>query len=86
MQFTDVGGGVIDSDYRDPVAVTFVNFSNRVFEINKGCKFAVFEINKGCKFAQIIFQKIPTPTLREVLIFNDRTQRDQDSFGSSGLK
>ena len=75
MQFTDVGGGVIDSEYRDPVAVISLNFSNRVFEINK-----------GCRFAQIIFQKIPAPTLREVLIFNDRTQRYQDSFGSSGLK
>lgn len=75
MQFTYVGGEVIDSDYRGPVAVIFFNFSDRVFEINK-----------GCRLTQIIFQKIATHTLREVLTFNDRTQRDQGSFGSSGLK
>ena len=40
MQFTDVGGGVTDSDYRGPVAVIFFNFSNKVFEINKCCRFA----------------------------------------------
>ena len=62
MQLTDVGSGVIDSDYRDPVVVAFFNFSNREFEINK-----------GCHFAQIIFQKIATPTLREVSTFDDRT-------------
>ena len=35
MQFTDVGGRVIDSDYRGPVAVIFFHFSNRVFELIK---------------------------------------------------
>ena len=75
VQFTNVGCGVIDSDYRGPAAVIFFNFFSRVFEINK-----------GCRFAQIIFQKIARPTLREVLTFNDRTQCDQSSFGSSGLK
>ena len=63
MQFTDVGGAVTDSDYR--VAVMFFNFFNKVFEINK-----------GCRSTQIIFQKIATSTLREVLTFNDRTERD----------
>ena len=47
MQFTDVGGGVIDSDYRGPVSVVFFNFSSRYFEVKKG---------QG--FPQIIFQKI----------------------------
>ena len=47
MQLTDVGGRVIASDYRGPVAVIFFHFSNRVFEINK-----------GCRFTQIIFQDI----------------------------
>ena len=47
MQFTDVGGGVIDSDYRDPVAVVCLSFSNRVFQIKK-----------GQRFAQIIFRRL----------------------------
>ena len=40
LQFTNVGGGVIDADYRGPVAVIFLNFSNRVFEISRGCRSA----------------------------------------------
>ena len=72
MQFTDVGGGVIDSDYRGPVSVVFFNFSSRYFEAKKG---------QG--FPQIIFQKIAWPTLRDVLAFDDKTQRDTGAFGSS---
>ena len=65
MQFTDVGGGVIDSNARGPVSVVFFNFSSRYFEVKK-----------RQRFAQIIFRKIPRPTLREVLAFDDKTQRD----------
>ena len=36
MQCTDVGSGVIDSDYRGPVYVVFFNFSSRYFELKKG--------------------------------------------------
>ena len=75
LRFTDVGGGVIDSDYRGPVSVIFFNFSARSVEIEK-----------GTRFAQIIFQKITNPTLREVEKFTDRTQSDRGSFGSSGLE
>ena len=45
-----MGAGVIDSCYRGLVAVVFFNVSNRVFEMNK-----------GRRFAQIIFQKIDAP-------------------------
>lgn len=47
MWFTDVGGEVIDSDYRGPVVVIFLTFPNRYFKIKK-----------VKHFAQIIFQKI----------------------------
>ena len=41
-----------------------------------------FEVKKQ-RLEQIIFQKIAQPTLREVLTFDDRTQRDTGAFGSS---
>ena len=69
-----MGAGVIDSYYRGLVAVVFFNVCNRVFEMNK-----------GHRFAQITFQKIDAP-LREVLTFNDTTQCGQGSFGSYCLK
>ena len=39
MQFTNVGGGFIDSNYRGSVSVVFFNFSSRYFEVIKGQKF-----------------------------------------------
>ena len=39
-QFANVGGGVIDYNYRDPVVVLFFNFSNIHFEVRKVQKFA----------------------------------------------
>ena len=39
-QFKDVGGGVIDSDYRGRIVVVFFNFFYRTFDINEGCCFA----------------------------------------------
>ena len=72
MQFTDVSGGVIDSDFRGPVSVVFFNFSRRYFEVKK-----------GQRLAQTVFQKISQPALRKVLIFDDRTQRHTGVFGSS---
>ena len=77
LRFTEVGGGVIDADYRGPVSVIFFNFSNRHIEIEK-----------GSRFAQIVFQKAANyPVLREVKNFEDnKTQRREASFGSTGLK
>ena len=77
LRFTEVGGGVIDTDYRGPVSVIFFNFSNRHIEIEKGSRFAL-----------IVFQKVANhPVLREVENFEDnKTQRGEASFGSTGLK
>lgn len=75
LQFMDVGDWMMNAYYRGPVAVIFFNFSNKVFEISK-----------GSRFAQIIFQKIAAPTLTEVDKFENSIQRGQGSFGSTGLK
>ena len=75
MQFTDVSGGVIDSDYRGPAAAVFFNFSNRVFEIKK-----------GQHFTHIIFQKTASPTFREGSAFDNKTERNLSAFGSSGTE
>lgn len=45
--FTDIGGGLIDADYRGPISVIFFNFSDRFFHIEK-----------ANRFCQIIIQKI----------------------------
>ena len=75
-QFTDVSGGLIDYNYRDPVVVLFFNFSN-----------IHFEGRKGQRFAQIIFQRIAHSVLREEQIFKDcRTFRNQGAFGWIGSK
>ena len=56
IRCTEVSGGVTDSDYRGPVSVIFLNFSNKSIEIEK-----------GNRFFQIVFHKIANhPVLREV--------------------
>ena len=60
MQFTDVGGGVINCDYRGHVVVLFFNFSN-----------IHFEVRKGQSFTQIIFQNLAYQVLREVHTFEE---------------
>ena len=72
-----VGAGLIDADYRGPVCVLLVNFSN-----------SIIEIEKGSRFNQIVFQKCARPTLREVEMFSERstTCRGRNGFGSTGLK
>lgn len=71
MQFTDVSGGVIDSDYRGLVVVNFSNIT--------------FEVRKGQRFTEVIFQKISHPVLTEVQAFVDsRTVRKFGALCSSG--
>ena len=71
MQFTDVSGSVIDSDYRGLVVVNFSNIT--------------FEVRKGQRFTEVIFQKISHPVLTEVQAFVDsRTVRKFGVLCSSG--
>jgi len=65
--------GVIDSGYRGEIKVCLWNSSD---------KYCV--INQGERIAQILFQEIPTFTMREVDSLDD-TERGIGGFGSSGL-
>jgi dUTP pyrophosphatase len=70
--FIDVGGGVIDEDYRGPVGVVLFNFSD--FD---------FEIKKGERIAQLILERIYLAELKEVPTLN-KTKRGEKGFGSTG--
>ena len=74
VRCTEIGGGVIDANYRRPIAVFFFNFSGKALVIEK-----------GDRFYQIVFQKIGNPPpLREVDNFDeDKTDRGEGSFGST---
>ena len=68
---TDVGGGVIDADYRGSVSVIFFNFSDRFIHTEK-----------GDRFCPIIFQKIASILrLTEVEKSTDATKRGESPFG-----
>ena len=70
----NVGGGVIDNDYRGEVQVIIQNNSNENFNIQE-----------GNKIAQMIFEQAQTPCL--VLKQNlDKTSRNDGSFGSTNKK
>jgi len=69
---TDVGGGVVDEDYRGNVGVILFNHSN-----------SPFQIHRGDRIAQLICQNIVYPTIREVKEL-DETERDAKGFGSTG--
>ncbi|KAJ6728907.1 DEOXYURIDINE 5'-TRIPHOSPHATE NUCLEOTIDOHYDROLASE [Salix viminalis] len=70
----DVGGGVIDADYRGPVGVILCNHSD-----------VDFEVKVGDRVAQIIIQKIMTPNAMEVEDL-DATVRGAGGFGSTGVR
>lgn len=70
----DVGGGVIDSDYRGNIGVILFNHSEDAFYINK-----------HDKIAQIIITKIITPELIEINTVEETTQRGDKGFGSSDI-
>ena len=74
LRFTDVGSGVIDSDYRDPIGVIFFTFSSKFIHIGE-----------GERLAQIVFQKIAIPQLKEVASFEiEEEERGLDTYGSTG--
>lgn len=69
----DVGAGVIDADYRGPVAVILFNHSDQDFEVKV-----------GDRIAQLIIEKILTPLVLEVKDL-DSTFRGVGGFGSTGV-
>lgn len=68
----DIGGGVIDSDYRGEVKVCFVNNGK-----------TSYDIKKGDRIAQLIIEKISTSEV-EVVENLDSTERGTKGFGSTG--
>ncbi|KAJ6389855.1 hypothetical protein OIU77_024153 [Salix suchowensis] len=70
----DVGGDVIDADYRGPVGVILFNHSD-----------LDFEVKVGDRIAQLILQKIMTPNAMEVEDL-DATVRGAGGFGSTGVR
>ncbi|XP_057837323.2 deoxyuridine 5'-triphosphate nucleotidohydrolase isoform X2 [Cryptomeria japonica] len=68
----DVGAGVIDADYRGPVAVILFNHSDHDFQVNS-----------GDRIAQLIIEKILTPEVLEVDVL-DSTVRGGGCLGSTG--
>lgn len=69
---TDIGAGVVDSDYRGEIKVLIFNLSS---EITK--------IKKGDKIAQIIIEK-HSPLVPKLVTSLDNTVRGENGFGSSG--
>ena len=74
-QFTSVGGGVIDTDYRSAVSIIFFNHSNKYVQIEE-----------GERFCHIFSQKIAhSPNLIEVEDIGS-TQQGIGAFGSEGTR
>lgn len=66
-------GGVFDSNYLGEWFIGLINLSNESYQIEK-----------GQKIAQVIFQKIETPRIEEVVDFKIETERGEGAFGSTG--
>uniref|UniRef100_A0A915BFB9 Deoxyuridine 5'-triphosphate nucleotidohydrolase n=1 Tax=Parascaris univalens TaxID=6257 RepID=A0A915BFB9_PARUN len=71
--FIDVGGGVIDADYRGNVKVLLFNFGDEAFEIRK-----------GDRIAQLICERIGHCEFVETSSLED-TVRGAGGFGSTGV-
>lgn len=71
--FIDVGGGVLDADYRGPVGIIVVNHGS-----------SSFQIYPGDRVAQLICERIEYPEVIEVPSLPD-TERGAAGFGSSGM-
>ena len=71
--FIDVGGGVIDSDFRGKLIVILFNHSNKPYEVRE---------NDG--IAQIIFQRYETVKFVECSKLS-QSDRGKGAFGSTGI-
>ncbi|OUM56556.1 hypothetical protein PIROE2DRAFT_18788 [Piromyces sp. E2] len=71
--FIDLGGGVVDSDYRGNLGVIMFNFGEKEFVVKK-----------GDRIAQLILERIYIPEVVEVEEL-DETERGAGGFGSTGV-
>ena len=70
---TDIGAGVVDSDYRGPVGVVMFNHAD-----------SDLQIEKGDRVAQLVIEQISTQPLVVVDGDLDDTERGEGGFGSTG--
>ena len=70
----DIGGGVIDSDYRGNVKILLFNHGEYHFAIRS-----------GDRIAQLILERISAPEVIEVSSL-DETSRGSGGFGSTGSR
>ncbi|CAM0951437.1 unnamed protein product [Alopecurus aequalis] len=70
----DVGGGVVDTDYRGPVGVLLFNHSD-----------VDFAVRPGDRVAQMVIERVATPEVAEIVDDLDDTARGQGGFGSTGV-
>ncbi len=74
--FVDVGGGVVDPDYRGQIGVILFNFGSETFPVRR-----------GDRVAQLILEKIHLAELEEVRKDElDVTVRGDKGFGSTGKR
>lgn len=71
---TDIGAGVIDSDYRGNVGVVIFNHSDEDISVSR-----------GDRVAQLILEQISTPVVEDVEGDLNDTQRGEGGFGSTGM-
>lgn len=69
----DVGGGVIDSDYRGDIGVVLINHG-----------FKDFEYKAGDRIAQLVVERCSTLDAKEVCFLVD-TERGVGGYGSTGV-
>lgn len=69
-----VMAGVIDSGYRGEIGVVIINLGKEDFKVEK-----------NMRIAQMLIQPIAVPTITEVEEL-DETTRNNNGFGSTGLK
>ena len=69
----DIGGGVIDCDYRGEICLIMFNFSDKDYSVNY-----------GDRLAQLVIEKISMMDVVEVESL-DNTERGSQGFGSTGI-
>ena len=71
--FTDIGGGIVDSDFRGEIMVSLFNHLSEPYEVYV-----------GDKIAQIIFQQYENAVFAKTYALS-KTERGKGSFGSTGI-
>lgn len=72
LQFTSIGAGVIDPDYRGELKILFFNHSKNYVVLSH-----------GLRVAQLIVEKVATPDI-EIVEYISETARGEMGFGSTG--